>query len=400
MSALDKFLKYVSFDTQSDPESETVPSTAKQLVLARVLEQELKDLGLSDVKLADTGVVYATLPATQGRENDVQIGLISHMDTAGEMSGKDVRPRIIKNYDGGVIELNEEFSMSPERFGELNKVIGDDLVVTDGTTLLGGDDKAGIAIIMESLEKMIKEGRPHGTVWVAFTPDEEIGKGVEHFDYGHFKADFAYTVDGGDIEYVEYETFNAALADVTFTGRSIHPGSAKGRMINAAAAAVQFASVLPQWQRPEFTEGYEGFLHLLHMEGECEKAHLQYLIRDHDRTLFEKKKEILRNAQALVNSLYEGCCHLEIHDQYYNLKDYMNGDMHSVERAKKALREAGLEPRSNPIRGGTDGAVLSQNGLITPNLGTGMANCHGRYEFVSVNKMEQMSDIVCDILEG
>lgn len=400
MSALDKFLKYVSFDTQSDPERETVPSTAKQLVLARVLEQELKDLGLSDVKLADTGVVYATLPATQGRENDVQIGLISHMDTAGEMSGKDVRPRIIKNYDGGVIELNEEFSMSPERFGELNKVIGDDLVVTDGTTLLGGDDKAGIAIIMESLEKMIKEGRPHGTVWVAFTPDEEIGKGVEHFDYGHFKADFAYTVDGGDIEYVEYETFNAALADVTFTGRSIHPGSAKGRMINAAAAAVQFASVLPQWQRPEFTEGYEGFLHLLHMEGECEKAHLQYLIRDHDRTLFEKKKEILRNAQALVNSLYEGCCHLEIHDQYYNLKDYMNGDMHSVERAKKALREAGLEPRSNPIRGGTDGAVLSQNGLITPNLGTGMANCHGRYEFVSVNKMEQMSDIVCDILEG
>lgn len=400
MSALDKFLKYVSFDTQSDPESETVPFTAKQLVLARVLEQELKDLGLSDVKLADTGVVYATLPATQGRENDVQIGLISHMDTAGEMSGKDVRPRIIKNYDGGVIELNEEFSMSPERFGELNKVIGDDLVVTDGTTLLGGDDKAGIAIIMESLEKMIKEGRPHGTVWVAFTPDEEIGKGVEHFDYGHFKADFAYTVDGGDIEYVEYETFNAALADVTFTGRSIHPGSAKGRMINAAAAAVQFASVLPQWQRPEFTEGYEGFLHLLHMEGECEKAHLQYLIRDHDRTLFEKKKEILRNAQALVNSLYEGCCHLEIHDQYYNLKDYMNGDMHSVERAKKALREAGLEPRSNPIRGGTDGAVLSQNGLITPNLGTGMANCHGRYEFVSVNKMEQMSDIVCDILEG
>lgn len=400
MSALDKFLKYVSFDTQSDPESETVPSTAKQLVLARVLEQELKDLGLSDVKLADTGVVYATLPATQGRENDVQIGLISHMDTAGEMSGIDVRPRIIKNYDGGVIELNEEFSMSPERFGELNKVIGDDLVVTDGTTLLGGDDKAGIAIIMESLEKMIKEGRPHGTVWVAFTPDEEIGKGVEHFDYGHFKADFAYTVDGGDIEYVEYETFNAALADVTFTGRSIHPGSAKGRMINAAAAAVQFASVLPQWQRPEFTEGYEGFLHLLHMEGECEKAHLQYLIRDHDRTLFEKKKEILRNAQALVNSLYEGCCHLEIHDQYYNLKDYMNGDMHSVERAKNALRKAGLEPKSNPIRGGTDGAVLSQNGLITPNLGTGMANCHGRYEFVSVNKMEQMSDIVCDILEG
>lgn len=400
MSIVDKFLNYISFDTQSDASSSTSPSTSKQLKLANELVKELQDIGLKNAEVDPYGIVYASLEANEAGTHLPAIGLIAHMDTAAEMSGANVNPRIVSNYDGNTIVLNERFSMDPSRFPELLNVIGDDLIVTDGTTLLGADDKAGIAIIMETLERLIQDDLPHGNVYIAFTPDEEIGRGVKNFDLSRFPADFAYTLDGTDIDSVDYETFNAAQAVVTFHGRSIHPGSAKGRMINAAAAAVHFAASLPQAQRPEFTEGREGFLHLISIEGECEWARLEYLIRDHNLTLFEQKKELLKEAAAFTNTLYEDCCHLEITDRYYNMKDYLQGNMEAVEKAKEALKSVGITPTSTPIRGGTDGAMLTVKGLITPNLGTGGANCHGRYEFVSINKMNQMVDVICKILEG
>ncbi len=400
MSIVDKFLNYISFDTQSDASSSTSPSTSKQLKLANELVKELQDMGLKNAEVDPYGIVYASLEANEAGTHLPAIGLIAHMDTAAEMSGANVNPRIVSNYDGNTIVLNERFSMDPSRFPELLNVIGDDLIVTDGTTLLGADDKAGIAIIMETLERLIQDDLPHGNVYIAFTPDEEIGRGVKNFDLSRFPADFAYTLDGTDIDSVDYETFNAAQAVVTFHGRSIHPGSAKGRMINAAAAAVHFAASLPQAQRPEFTEGREGFLHLISIEGECEWARLEYLIRDHNLTLFEQKKELLKEAAAFTNTLYEDCCHLEITDRYYNMKDYLQGNMEAVEKAKEALKSVGITPTSTPIRGGTDGAMLTVKGLITPNLGTGGANCHGRYEFVSINKMNQMVDVICKILEG
>ena len=400
MSVTDKFLKYVSFDTQSDASSKTAPSTMKQLKLARQLKDELLDLGVEDAHVDEFGIVYASLPANREQENDRTIGLIAHMDTATELSGKNVHPQIIKNYDGSRIILNEKYSMSPEQVPGLNNVIGDDLIVTDGTTLLGADDKAGVAIIMQSIENMIKDNRPHGRVLIAFTPDEEIGRGVDHFNLTSFPADFAYTVDGGDIQSVDYETFNAAMAKIEFSGRVVHPGDAKNKMVNACAAAVKFAAILPQWMRPEHTEGYEGYLHLMKMNGDGDHASLFYLIRDHDRALFEHKKEILKDTARIVNDLYPDCCKLEIEDQYYNMKDYMNGSMEAVERAKKALQAHGIEPKSTAIRGGTDGACLTEKGLVTPNLGTGGDNYHGRYEYVSINKMNKMVDVVCTLLEG
>ncbi|MDE5758018.1 MAG: peptidase T [Allobaculum sp.] len=400
MNVVDKFLKYISFDTQSDASSITSPSTSKQLNLANELVKELHALGVTNAEVDPYGIVYATLEANEAGKDLPSIGLIAHMDTASEMSGANVNPQIVYHYDGGTIQLNERVFMNPTRFPELLNVIGDDLIVTDGTTLLGADDKAGIAIIMDTVERLLNHNLPHGNVYIAFTPDEEIGRGVENFDLSRFPADFAYTLDGTDIDSVDYETFNAAQAVVTFHGRSIHPGVAKGRMINAAAAAVHFAASLPQAQRPEFTEGREGFLHLISMEGECEYARLEYLIRDHDRTLFEQKKELLKSAAAFTNTLYEECCDLEITDRYYNMKDYLHGDMEAVDKAKAALKSFGVNPISTPIRGGTDGAMLTVKGLITPNLGTGGANCHGRYEFVSINKMQQMVDVICKILEG
>lgn len=399
MSVLDKFLKYVTFDTQSDADSPTVPSTPGQLVLAGVLAEELQNLGIDNAFVDENGIVYGVLEASASDENRPEIGLIAHMDTAEELSGKDVHPQIVRDYDGQTIVLNEKYSMNPAHFPDLGRVKGHDLVVTDGTTLLGADDKAGIAIIMEVLERVIHENRPHGKIWIAFTPDEEIGRGVLKFNYDFFRPDFAYTVDGGDVRSVDYETFNAAMADVNFTGLAIHPGSAKGRMKNAAAAALYFSSLLPQWQRPEFTEGYEGYFHLLSMEGDVESAHLQYLIRNHDRAAFEHQKNVLEQAAALVNSILPGCCSLSIRDQYYNLKDFMHGNMEPVERARKALRQTGIEPLSLPVRGGTDGAILSAHGLITPNLGAGGGNYHGRFEFASINEMNQMVEAICRILE-
>lgn len=400
MSVIDKFLHYVSFDTQSDEHSTTAPSTMKQLDLAKELEKELHDLGIENAKVDPYGIVYASLAPTPGKENEKAIGLITHMDTAGEMSGKDVHPRIVKAYAGDDIVLNEQFSMNPGQFPALNAVIGDDVIVTDGTTLLGADDKAGVAIIMAALEKILTENIPHGQLWIAFTPDEEVGRGVENFDLEKFPADFAYTVDGSEIDCVDYETFNAAMAEVKFKGASIHPGEAKDKMINAAGLAVTYASMLPQWAKPEHTCDREGFIHLLEMSGDCENASLSFIVRDHDHDLFEHKKEIMKDVAKYINDLYPESCTVTLRDQYLNMKDYMHGDFEAVERAKAALEKCGITPRSLPIRGGTDGAMLTKRGLITPNLGTGGGNFHGRFEFASIQKMEKMVDVVCQILKG
>lgn len=400
MSVIDKFLHYVSFDTQSDEHSTTAPSTMKQLDLAKELEKELHDLGIENAKVDPYGIVYASLAPTPGKENEKAIGLIAHMDTAGEMSGKDVHPRIVKAYAGDDIVLNEQFSMNLGQFPALNAVIGDDVIVTDGTTLLGADDKAGVAIIMAALEKILTENIPHGQLWIAFTPDEEVGRGVENFDLEKFPADFAYTVDGSEIDCVDYETFNAAMAEVKFKGASIHPGEAKDKMINAAGLAVTYASMLPQWAKPEHTCDREGFIHLLEMSGDCENASLSFIVRDHDHDLFEHKKEIMKDVAKYINDLYPESCTVTLRDQYLNMKDYMHGDFEAVERAKAALEKCGITPRSLPIRGGTDGAMLTKRGLITPNLGTGGGNFHGRFEFASIQKMEKMVDVVCQILKG
>lgn len=398
MSAAERFLQYVTFDTQSDENSQTVPSTAKQLILGQRLVEELQSLGIENAEMDENGIVYARIPSNTEEERDA-IGLIAHMDTAGEMSGKDVRPRIIENYDGGIIHLNEMYSMDPESFPELQAVIGDDLIITDGTTLLGNDDKAGIAIIMEAIAQILAENPAHGDISIAFTPDEEIGMGVAHFDIDRFDVDYAYTVDGESADSIDYETFNAAMAYVRFTGRAIHPGTAKNQMINAASAACRFAEYVPDWMRAEHTEGREGFIHLLSMSGDCETAQLQYIIRDHDKAEFEEKKRLLHKAAALINVQVPDCCALEIRDQYENMKDYMHDDFRSVRRAEAALRKAGIEPVSHAVRGGTDGAILTQKGLNTPNLGTGGGNCHGRYEFASITKMEKMVEVLRHILE-
>lgn len=397
MSVIDKFLHYVSFDTQSDEHSTTTPSTLKQLVLAQELVKELKEIGVSNAALDPNGIVYGEIEANAAGD---AIGLIAHMDTASEMPGKDVRPRIVEHYDGGNIQLNEQYAMDADAFPELQAVIGDDIIVTDGNTLLGADDKAGIAIIMEAIEGIIKSNSPHGKIMIAFTPDEEVGRGTENFDLDRFKVDYAYTLDGSEIQNVDYQTFNAASAVINISGRAIHPGSAKGQMINATAVAVDFASRLPQWERPEFTEGEEGFFHLLEMSGECDHAHLAYIIRDHNRQRFEEKKQLMKKIAETVNCLYNNCLTLEIRDQYYNLADAMNGDTRAVERAKDSLKACGIEPDSLPIRGGTDGAMLTWKGLITPNLGTGGGNFHGRYEFVSINKMNKMVEVVTDMLKA
>lgn len=396
MKAADRFLKYVTYNTQSDPESKSAPSTAKQLILAEELKKELENLGMENVILTEHGVVYATLPATD--ESKPAVGFISHMDTAGELSGKDVHPRIIQDWDGETIVLNDEYSMAPEDFPELRSVIGDSIIVTDGTTLLGNDDKAGIAIIIQALDELIHSELPHGKVMVSFTPDEEIGRGVENFDLDEFKVDFAYTVDGGLVNEIDYETFNAAQAELVIHGKSIHPGSAKNQMVNAAEIGCRFAAAMPEWMTPEHTSGREGFIHLISIEGECEKARLIFIIRDHDKKLFEEKKELIRKTVDAFGVLYPGRIELKISDQYENMKNYADADLATVHKAERAIDAEGLKPQSAPVRGGTDGAVLSARGLFCPNLGTGGGNCHGRYEFASIDKMDQMVRILKNIV--
>lgn len=400
MSAAEKLIKYVQFDTQSDENSTTSPSTQKQLVLARELEKECIEMGMDSVILDDHGTVYAVLEAKENNENEDAIGFLGHMDTASELSGFGVKPRIIKDYDGKTIILNDEYSMEPEGFPALKEVIGDDLIVTDGTTLLGADDKAGIAIIMQAVEEVIKEDLPHGKIALAFTPDEEIGRGVDHFDLSQFPVDYAYTVDGAQIENVDYETFNAAQAIVEFKGTSIHPGDAKDKMVNACLVAMEYNFMLPKDEIPAKTENREGFYHLCEMSGNVDRAKLNYIIRDHDRALFEAKKEKMVQIGEELNKKYPDCVHVKVRDQYFNMVEYMKGDMRSVDRAKKALQSLGIEPVSLPIRGGTDGAMLTYKGLITPNLGTGSNNHHGRFEFASINKMNQMVNVLKAIIKG
>lgn len=398
MAVEKRLMHYASFDTQSSEESSTAPSTAKQLVLAKELAEECESLGFDHVELTKEGIVYAYLDANYDEEFD-RIGFIAHMDTASEITGANVKCRIVKNYDGKTIQLNSEYSMDPEEFPALNTVIGDDLIVTDGNTLLGADDKAGIAIILEAIDQLIASKKNHGFIAVAFTPDEEIGRGVENFDLKKFPVDYAYTIDGDRIDSVDYETFNAAQAVVTFQGTSIHPGDAKDRMVNASLLAVQYASYLPKLQTPAHTCGRQGFYHLVGMEGICEDAKLTYIIRNHSKKNFIAQKEKMVHIADIMNKKYGNRVSVQIRDQYENMRQYMNGDMRSVNKAKYTLRQCGISPISVPVRGGTDGAMLTAQGLICPNLGTGSFNHHGRFEFASVQKMQKMVEIVLKIVE-
>ena len=399
MTVAERFLKYVSYPTMSDDTSSTTPSTKKQLKLASLLKDELTSLGLSNVRLDEYGYVYGTLMPNTEAPTD-SIGLIAHIDTALEASDENIKAKIL-SYDGGDILLNEEKSiyMRTKDYPYLEDYKGHSLVVTDGTTLLGADDKAGVAEIMTALEKIIESGKAHGKISVAFTPDEEIGRGADYFDVEGFGADYAYTVDGGELGELEFENFNAASAKVTVHGVSIHPGAAKDKMKNASLIACEFNSLLPKDEIPAKTEGYEGFFHLLSMSGEIELAKLNYIIRDHDMKKFTERKNLFLDAVKQLNSVYgEGTVTVEIKDSYYNMREKIEPVMYIVDRARKAMLDEGVAPIVTPIRGGTDGSKLSFLGLPCPNLSTGARNCHSRFEFVSVNDMEKISDILVRII--
>ncbi len=398
MTLVDRFLKYVKFDTQSDELTNMTPSTPGQMIFAEALRDELTGMGLQDITLDDNGYLMATLPA-----NDAQaptIGFIAHLDTSPDMSGHNVKPRIVENYDGGDIILNKELNivLSPSEFPELLHYVGQDLIVTDGTTLLGADDKAGVAEIISAIDHLQKHPEiKHGKIRIAFNPDEEIGQGAHKFDVALFGADWAYTMDGGEVGELEYENFNAAVAKITFTGRNVHPGYAKHKMLNSLRVANQFAIMLPRWETPEHTEGYEGFYHLCGMEGDVEKTVLTYIIRDFDRDRFERRKKEFEHLARKINNEFPGCCHLEIKDQYYNMREKVEPMMHIIEVAEKAIKNVGVVPRVVPIRGGTDGAQLSFKGLPCPNLFAGGLNFHGRYEFVPIQSMEKARDVIVEI---
>lgn len=401
MKAYERFLKYVAYPTMSDGASETVPSTAKQLVLGKALCEELIAMGLDDAKIDDTGYVYATLPANTDKEVNT-IGFIAHMDTSSEASDTDIKATIV-DYKGGDILLNEKENiyMRVSDYPYLENYIGQHLIVTDGTTLLGADDKAGVAEIMTAIEKIMASGVEHGKICIGFTPDEEIGRGANHFDVAGFGADYAYTVDGGPLGDLEYENFNAAGAHVKINGVSIHPGSAKDRMKNAALIACEFNALLPENEIPAKTEGYEGFHHLSSITGETELAELHYIIRDHDKAKFEAKKALFHEVAAKINAIYgEGTAELTVNDSYFNMKEVIEANMYIVDRAKKAMLDVGVTPKVVPIRGGTDGARLSFMGLPCPNLGTGGENFHSRFEFASVEALEKISDILVKIAEN
>ena len=399
MNVLDRFLDYVSYPTMSDEESLTIPSSQKQLVLANRIVEDLKNIGVADAHVDEYGYVYGTIPANCDRIKNV-VGFIAHMDTSSEASDTDIKTSVIE-YNGGDILLNEEKNivMSTETYPSLNSYVGKHLVVTDGTTLLGADDKAGVAEIITAAEEIIKSSKPHGTVKIGITPDEEIGRGADKFDVCGFGADYAYTVDGGALGELEYENFNAASAVVLFKGVAIHPGSAKDKMKNAALMACEFNSLLPNDEIPAKTEGYEGFHHLISMEGSTEEAKLVYIIRDHDRALFERKKQIFIDAVKTIKDIYgEEFVELTLKDSYYNMKEKIETRMEIVEFAKQAMIENGVEPIVVPIRGGTDGARLSYEGLLCPNICTGGENFHSRFEFVPVESMEKITDIIKTIV--
>ena len=397
MTVSERFLHYVSFDTQSDEHSETCPSTAKQKLLGAALADEMRAMGISDVRMDENGYVYGSVP---GAENAPVIGLISHMDTSPDCSGRDIRARIVE-YKGGDLCLNEAegIYLRPSEFPSLNRNVGKHLIVTDGTTLLGADDKAGIAEILTAIEELMASGEAHAPIRIAFTPDEEIGRGTDRFDLAHFDADYAYTVDGGTLGELEYENFNAASAVVTVHGRNVHPGSAKNCMVNSQEIAMEFHGLLPVHDRPESTEHYEGFSHLFAMRGDVELTRLDYIIRDHDRAKFERRKEQFVQITAFLNQQYgEGTVEVALRDSYYNMREKIKPKMFIVEAAEKAMREAGVTPRIVPIRGGTDGARLSYEGLPCPNLFTGGENFHGRFEYIPVEDMEAAVCVLKNIL--
>jgi len=401
MTVTDRFLKYVKFNTESSTTTGITPSTPGQMVLAREIEKELRELGLEDVSLDDNCYLMATLPANTDKPVPA-IGFIAHFDTSPDMSGKDVKPRIVENYDGNAIILNKEENiiLSPEDFPEILDCKGLDLIVTDGTTLLGADDKAGIAEIITAM-KYLKDHPEikHGKIRIGFTPDEEIGEGPNHFDVEKFGCDWGYTMDGGPMGELEYENFNAAGVTIKIQGRNVHPGYAKNKMINALLIANKLISLLPASQRPEHTTGYEGFFHLNNMEGSVDSATLVYIIRDHDRKLFEAKKKQMENAVAYINTLYPNSTTVDIKDQYYNMREKVEPVMHVVDLAFEAMTAVGVEPLFKPIRGGTDGARLSFMGLPCPNIFAGGFNFHGRYEFVPVQYMEKAVEVIVKIAE-
>ena len=398
MDIIERFLKYVSFDTQSSEETGTVPSTSKQLVFARYLRDELKDEGFDDVEMDDNGYVYATLKSNMKKKVPT-IGFISHYDTSPDCSGKDVKPRLIKNYDGCDIELSPGIVSSTKKFPELLAHKGEDIIVTDGHTLLGADDKAGIAEIVQAMCWLRDHDEiKHGDIRMGFNPDEEIGMGAHHFDVEKFGCEWAYTMDGGDLGDLEFENFNAASAKVVIRGVSVHPGYAKGKMVNANRLAAEFASMLPADETPETTEGYEGFYHLLGIESNIENARLSYIIRDHDRDRFEERKDFIKACAEKMNEKYgEGTVTADVKDQYYNMKEKIDPNMHVIDIVLKAMQDSGVPPKVEPIRGGTDGAQLSFKGLPCPNIFAGGVNFHGPYEFVSVQVMEKAVEVIVNI---
>ena len=402
MKIEDRFLKYVSFDTQSDPKSTSTPSSLKQLELGKYLVSELKTLGIENASLDEHGIVYASIPSNNNHQGKV-IGFIAHMDTSPDASGKDIKPQIIRQYQGDTIILNKDLNLTldPAEFTNLSKVINHDLITTDGTTLLGADDKAGISIIMQMAEYIMSHPEfKHNDIQIAFTPDEEVGRGTENFDVKRFNADYAYTIDGGSIEEVEYENFNAFSAVVEITGKSIHPGSAKNKMINSIYVSQEFDAMLPVHKRPESTEGYEGFNHLHDIHGHCEKTTMEYIIRNHDLTLAKKQCDDFKNIAQFLNNKYGyDIVSLTIEQTYLNMKEHIVKNMYIVDNAMEALKQCGIQPHTVPIRGGTDGANLTYMGLPCPNLGTGGFNYHGPFEYVSITMMEKQVEVLLKILE-
>ena len=400
MDITERFLNYTKFDTQSQEDSDQVPSTEKQLVFANYLKKELENEGLSDVEMDDKGYIYATLKANV--KGDIPtIGFISHYDTSPDCSGADIKARIVNNYDGSDILLSEGIISSPKKFPELLRHIGEDLIVTDGHTLLGADDKAGIAEIIQAMCWLRDHPEvKHGKIRIAFNPDEEIGMGAHHFDVEKFGCDWAYTMDGGDLGELEFENFNAASAKIFIKGVSVHPGYAKDKMVNANVLATEFAQLLPADERPETTEGYQGFYHLLGIESNVEQAKLHYIIRDHDRERFEDRKRFVQRCADQMNETYgEGTVIAEVKDQYYNMKEKIDPQMHVIDLVLHAMQDCGVAPKVKPIRGGTDGAQLSFKGLPCPNIFAGGVNFHGPYEFVSIQSMKQAMQVIIRICE-
>lgn len=398
-SLVKRFLHYVSFDTQSDELTNMTPSTPGQMFFAKELEKELHHIGLTDISLDDNGYLMATLPANCEKELPT-IGFIAHLDTSPDCSGRKVSPRIVEKYDGSDIVLcaEENVVLRPDEFPELLHYTGQDLIVTDGKTLLGADDKAGVAEIVSAMEHLISHPEiKHGKIRIAFTPDEEIGQGADHFDVKRFGADWAYTMDGGEVGELEYENFNAAVARIIFKGRNVHPGYAKHKMINSLRVAVQYAIMLPRWETPEHTEGYEGFYHLISCEGSVEETTLSYIIRDHDRDRFERRKKEFEHLVRKINKEFPDCASLDIKDQYYNMREKIEPVMHIVDLAEEAMKNVGVTPIVVPVRGGTDGARLSFEGLPCPNIFAGGLNFHGRYEFIPIPSMVKARDVIVEI---